>query len=301
MTPEVASKIPDTWGLPEADRGWYRRAGLGESLSHCRQVTRHHAKSFYFASFPLPKFKRLAAFTVYTYCRYIDDVIDEVPDGDLAPTEEVLNKELDKILAGEDFQPFAPALRVVHAEFGVPRALWGDLIYGCCLDRRPQKLKTYPELEMYCYYVASVVGLVMSCVFEVRDPNALPQAIEMGIALQLTNILRDIDEDWAKGRCYISEDLLDCFGIDYADLDRRQISDRWRQLMEHEIGRARHFYELGSAGLDAIPDDGSRRCAKIMAQVYAGILSEIEAQDFNPFAGRAFVPTWKKCWIALKG
>lgn len=283
-----------------ANRQWFKNKSLAQSIEHCRQVTRHHAKSFFFASFPLPKFKRLAAFTVYAYCRYVDDIIDEAPESDLAPTQEFLNKELDKILEGDDALPLAPAFRIVNQEFGIPKTFWQDLIHGCCLDRQPQRLQTYPELEMYCYYVASVVGLIMCCVFEVRDQDALPHAVEMGIALQLTNILRDVNEDWGRGRCYLPVDLLDSYGLDYTDLETGTHTQRWKQIMEHEIGRARHFYELGREGLSAIPYDGSQQCAKIMARVYAGILDAIEEQDLNPFAERAYVPTWKKCLLVVE-
>ncbi|MGB0370121.1 MAG: phytoene/squalene synthase family protein [Opitutales bacterium] len=300
MTPDVASKIPEVWNLKDPDPDWWKSAHLKVSLDACRETTRHHAKSFYFASFPLPKYKRLGAFVVYAYCRYIDDIIDDAPVADLAPTEDFLRKELAEILKGESTHDFAPALQKAHNEFGIPVPFWHDLIHGCCLDRQPQKLQTYEELELYCYYVASVVGLIMCCVFGVKDHKALPQAIEMGIALQLTNILRDVHEDWRKERCYLPLDFLKEFSLSYQDLDERKHDARWKDLMAREISRAQEFYTRGEMGLKAIPSDGSQKCALIMSRVYAGILDSIQLQDNNPFAGRAFVPFWRKCTIAAK-
>ena len=300
MTPAVAAKIPDSWTLREPDPQWWRAPGLAESIEACRTATQHHAKSFYFASFPLPKYKRLGAFVVYAYCRYIDDVIDDAPSEELAPTEAFLRNELEDILQGGTRHSFAPALRQAVETFGIPIEFWHDLIHGCCLDRQPQRLQTYGELEMYCYYVASVVGLVMCCVFGVKEKAALPQAIEMGIALQLTNILRDVKEDWDMGRCYLPVEILEQYGLDYSNLESAQFTDDWERLMQNEIQRAWDFYAKGAAGLQAIPADGSRQCATIMARVYAGILDESTARKGNFFHGRVFVPFWKKCVLAIQ-
>ena len=300
MTPDVAAKIPVSWTLREPDQQWWQAAELAESLEACRAATQHHAKSFYFASFPLPKYKRLGAFVVYAYCRYIDDVIDDAPSEKLAPTEAFLRDELDEILLGGTQHAFAPVLKKAVETFGIPIAFWHDLIHGCCLDRQPQRLQTYEELEMYCYYVASVVGLVMCCVFGVKDRDALPQAIEMGIALQLTNILRDVDEDWKMGRCYLPIDILEQYDLGYTDLEGGTFNEQWEKLMSEEIDRARGFYRKGAAGLEAIPADGSRQCAAIMARVYAGILDESKARRGDFFQGRVFVPFWKKCVLAVQ-
>lgn len=300
MIPEVAAKIPQTWKLEKPDPSWWKSESLRDSIRACRESTRHHAKSFYFASFPLPKYKRLGAFVVYAYCRYIDDIIDNAPISDLAPTEEFLKQELEDILTGKTSLPFAPALRTVINKFGIPIVFWHDLIHGCCLDRQPQRLKTYEELELYCYFVASVVGLIMCCVFGVKDKDALPRAIEMGIALQLTNILRDIHEDWQKGRCYIPLNFLEEYDLSYQSLDDAHYSENWHRLISRETQRAEEFYQKGNAGLKAIPADGSQQCALIMSRVYAGILNSIKRQDNNPFAGRAYVPFSRKCFIALR-
>lgn len=300
MTPAVSAKTPKDWHIPTPGTLWWKAPDLASSLKACRIVTKHHAKSFYFASFPLPKYKRYGAFVVYAYCRYIDDIIDEAEDAELAPTEDFLRRELDEILAGKDGQDFAPALREVVKKFGIPKQLWHDLIHGCCLDRGPQLIKDYEELELYCYYVASVVGLIMCCVFGIKDARALPHALEMGIALQLTNIMRDVDEDWKKGRCYIPHSILSEFELCYEDLDKRSHDERWARLSSYMIEKAWSFYEKGSRGLQAIPEDGSQQCARIMARVYAGILDRISARDGNLFQGRAYVPITQKIALAYR-
>jgi len=180
---------------------------------HCREVTRRHARSFFFASHFLPSRPRVAAYAIYTYCRYIDDAIDEASGPETAPDRTHLTNLTERILDGSNELPFAAAFRQTCEVYRIPHPLLDQLIEGCCRDREPLRLETFTELEEYCYYVASVVGLMMCPVFGCRADEALSHAVDMGIAMQLTNIIRDIREDWEMGRRYLPAEELAGHGL----------------------------------------------------------------------------------------
>lgn len=305
MSPALAQKIPSFWTAPAPETGWSHQPRLRESLRYCAGVTRHHAKSFFFSSFPLPREKRLAAFAIYAFCRHIDDIIDASADAGtgaalhLAPGRDTLARDLAAIAAGSSPLPFAPAFAEVNRQYSIPSSLYLDLIEGCCRDREPVRILTFPELEDYCYHVASVVGLMMSKIFCLRDPAGLPHAVDLGIAMQLTNILRDIAEDFAMGRIYLPADELAAFQLTPADFAARRMDSRWSGLLQMQIARARDYYRRGCAGLSFLPDDGSRTTAHLMARIYSGILEALEARGLDPFRGRVFVPTARKIRLAL--
>jgi len=303
-TSSLLAKVPADWIPGEGVALWHLPRGLAASFAACRATTRHHAKSFYFASFALPRAKREAAYAVYAYCRHIDDCIDEAPPGE-APSAEALLRSTDAILDGSSPLPFAPAFAAVIHHFRIPRALLGDLIEGCCRDRQtPVRIATFAELEEYCYYVASVVGLILCPVFGLRGREALPQAIEMGVAMQLTNILRDVREDFERDRIYLPTGEWEGLDLDLPSLlrdpDRALDSDAYRGYIRFQIERARDYYRRAAAGLPSLANDGSRRTATIMAAVYAGILDEIERHDHDNLSARRYVPFLRKCRIALR-
>jgi len=271
----VLQRIPADVNIPEPDRSWFREPALSKSLEHAAGVTRHHAKSFHFASFHLPAFRRHAAFSVYAFCRYIDDLIDD--SSNCIPNRDELVAELNALLDGRSRLPFAPAFQKTVQTFAIPRSVLLQLIEGCCRDREAAALTTFNELEEYCYYVASVVGLMMSPVFGIHDRAALPLAVDMGIAMQLTNILRDVREDFEMGRRYLPQVDLESAGIDLAaELQGPTPSAAWRDYTLQMISRTRAYYRSGLIGLKALAPDGSRQATRTMAVVYAGILSEIE-------------------------
>ncbi|MGJ3241866.1 MAG: phytoene/squalene synthase family protein [Opitutales bacterium] len=301
MTPALAQKLPSAWTPQQPEAGWHRQAHLQPAFRHCRSVTREHARSFYFSSFPLPRSKKLAAFAVYAFCRYIDDIIDEGEAGKRErPSREILREELVRIEAGTSTLPFAPAFAEVNRQFGIDRRFYEDLIEGCCRDREPADIQTYEELELYCYYVASVVGLMMSHIFGLSDVKGVQQAVEMGVAMQLTNILRDVREDWHMGRIYLPAEERERFGITDKHIEDGIVDDAWRRFMAFQVERTRRFYAAGARGLALLSPDGSRQTATLMARVYAGILDEIEKREYDVFSGRVFVPTRRKLRIALK-
>jgi phytoene synthase len=261
-------------------------------------VTRLHARSFHFSSFPLPEHRRQAAFAVYAFCRYVDDAVDRhhLAGPGARPA---LEAELGRIEAGTSTLELAPAFAAAMRAFAIERSLFLDLIEGCCRDASgPVRIRDFAELEEYCYLVASVVGLIMGRVFGLADPAGVERAVQMGVAMQLTNILRDVSEDLANDRIYLPADELAAAGFGEAFLRRGEVTPPWRQFLAGQVDRARAWYRAGAVGLPLLAGDGSRLAAKLMARIYAGILDEIEARDYDVFSGRAKVPFRRKLRLA---
>ncbi|MFM7102447.1 MAG: phytoene/squalene synthase family protein [Verrucomicrobiota bacterium] len=277
---------------------------LAASRAHCREVTRRHARSFYFASHALPPARRTAAYALYAFCRLVDDLLDEggwTGDGGRAGAEAELNGLLDRLYAGEAGPlPLAAAFHAAVRDYGIPPLPFRELLHGVCLDREPQRLETWDELRHYAYHVASVVGLIMCPVLGLRDPAARERAVELGIAMQLTNILRDVKEDLARGRRYLPAEEMRRFGVTDADLAMGRVTDGFRALMQFQIARARAFYRSSEAGIGALAPDGSQLTVWLMRWVYAGILGEIERQGFDVFRRRAAVSGPRKLALAVR-
>lgn len=278
-----------------------------DAYEHARLATRRHAKSFYFSSFALPKAKRNRAYAVYALCRLIDDRIDEAPSCEnLAQEVSALRELVDRLyascLTGEDLAsyPWLPAVEETIRKCEIPRQYIDDLITGVEMDQGAVRLQTWAELERYCYLVAGVVGLIMTRIFELEDRQYEKQAIELGNAMQLTNILRDIAEDLERDRIYLPAEELTGYGITEGDLKRGEVTSAWVEFMEFQIERAREYYRDSESGITHLPDDGSRRTVWVMRDVYAGILEEIEKANYNIFQGRCFVSFPRKCGLVLQ-
>ena len=280
------------------------------TFDECRDYTRNFAKSFYFSSFLLPKEKRAAAYAVYTFCRYADNIVD---GGIMASTENIrekfneLNSFLDDVYTflGEaketgNLSSILPAHinRSAFSEtvikYKIPRKYFNDLIEGVCMDTEHKRYKTFAELENYCYKVASVVGLIMTEIFGYTHKAALPYAVYLGKAMQLTNILRDIKEDYQMGRIYIPEEELKCFEYSEEDIASGSMNENFAMMMRFNIDRARAYYELSTHGFPYLTNDGSRTTVVLMYKIYSRILSEIEAYGYDIYSGRRFVSTAEK-------
>ena len=276
---------------------------LAADYEAARAICRHHARSFYFASHFLPSPKREHAYAVYAFCRLLDDAADEEPS--LESVERFVAL-LDAIYRGTGLQPVMEdtarqgqhgfetratnALRAfAHTveACAIPQQHFLDVADGCRMDFTISRYATWAELETYCYRVAGVVGLIMCHVFDLHDADARAQAVAMGNAMQLTNILRDVGEDYARGRLYLPGEDLERFGVDEHAIATRRVTDGFERLIRFEIARARSLYLKGSRGLCRIADDGSRLTACVMACVYGGILAAIERQHYDVYRRRA--------------
>jgi 15-cis-phytoene synthase len=292
-------------------------SALVNAFAAARSICRQHARSFYFASFFLPRHKRDAAYSVYAFCRMIDDAIDQNDDsiesssvsscsscGGLDKRLELFRDRLDEIYSGTLELP-NPEFRseTQHAlfafsrtvqRFEIPKEYFLDLAEGCRMDLSVKRYATWESLEKYCYHVAGVVGLMMCGIFGVQSTEAREHAIAMGNAMQLTNILRDVREDWDRGRVYLPLEDLARFGYSEGNLSRGVTNDAFRRLMKFEVARARSLYREGSKGLCWLADDGSRLTASAMAVIYSGILDAIERQNYDVFRRRAHLTTGQK-------
>lgn len=265
-----------------------------------REICKHHARSFYFASFFLPSEKRYAAYAVYAFCRLLDDAVDENPGKEREGIEQ-FQSTLDAVYRGEPISlPSQQQLLAIQAfaetakRYAIPKAYFLDLAQGCRMDLQITRYQTWADLEKYCYHVAGVVGLIMSCVFGLSNDAAQQQAVQMGNAMQLTNILRDVKEDWDKGRVYLPQEEMSRFGYSNHDIERGMVNDSFKDLMRFQIARARSLYQSGSQGLQYLENDGSRLTASAMAAIYSGILDAIEEQRYDVFKKRASLSTLQK-------
>ncbi|MEO7180006.1 MAG: phytoene/squalene synthase family protein [Gemmatimonadaceae bacterium] len=257
---------------------------------------RTHARTFWLASHFLGLKKRRSAFALYAFCRVADDLVDLAGPNDKGDTARRLSElrgQLDDALAG---RPSGPVFREIHrtvARHGVPFVVLHELLDGVASDCEPARYATWPELHRYCEAVASTVGEMCTYVFGVDGDDrvrarALSHARTLGVAMQLTNILRDVGEDARNGRCYLPDEDLARFGLSRQDVlagvaagDRR-----WRGLMKFEIVRARALYESAWPGIALLAPD-ARRCATACGAGYAGILGAIEANGYDTFGVRA--------------
>jgi 15-cis-phytoene synthase len=242
--------------------------------------------SFYYSFLVLPAAQRRAIIAVWDFCRAVDDAVDEVPPGDV----EVWRAELARCYDGE--RPTTPQGRELHpfiAEFGLPRQAFADVIDGVAMDLERSRYETFADLIEYCRRVASAVGLICIRIFGCRNPLAETYALNLGIALQLTNILRDVKTDLERGRVYLPlEDLRAC-GCSVEDLASGTPTEPVRRLVAFECRRARDFYARAQA---ALPPEDRRRlvAAEIMRAVYFETLRRIERSGYDVFSTRTRVP-----------
>ncbi|MBV9491810.1 MAG: phytoene/squalene synthase family protein, partial [Verrucomicrobia bacterium] len=250
---------------------------LAERDRYCQRIAHRHARSFYFASFALPKEKKIAAYSIYAFCRYLDDLIDTQPAGEGVAMVTRVREEFSQLVSGRmRGLPFACAFARTVNTYRLPPEPFLELTRGVLMDAAPVEIQTWEDLRRYCYQVASVVGLMMCPILGLKDVRGTEHAVELGIAMQLTNILRDVREDRQRGRVYLPADELARFGVSTADLAAGRVTPRFRDLMRFQISRARAFYRRSEAGIPLLADDGSQFTVWVMRHVYAGILDEVE-------------------------
>ena len=261
----------------------------------CRRITRHYAKSFYFASHCLPRDVRLHAYAIYGFCRWADNAVDEASGpADASRRLGHVRRTLELAYRGGPAPPGVVAFRRTVRERGIPQGLFDDLLDGMEMDLMLDRYADFEELDLYCYRVAGVVGLMMTYVFGYRDRSCFPQAMALGRAMQLTNILRDIREDLDRGRIYLPLDELARFGVSETQLAVGRVDDAFRGLLQFQIGRARRAYAESERGVPLLIGAASRLTVRVMGRLYGGILDEIEHLDYDVFRTRARVSTPRK-------
>lgn len=261
---------------------------------HCEVLTAQHSKTFHMASSLLPAEKRKAARALYAFCRVTDDIVDE-PQTSLEERQAQLAAWQTQLMAQHCNQhdPVCLAWTDTQIKFNIPHGYAQQLIDGCARDIQQNRYATFADLAEYSYGVASTVGLMAMHIIGFEGEEALPYAVRLGVALQLTNILRDIAEDWGNGRLYLPQDELAYYGLSEADIERGVVTDNWRAFMKYQIERNRRLYDESIIGIAMLNPDG-RFAIAAAAQLYRAILDDIEARDYDVFSGRARVSTWGK-------
>ena len=270
---------------------------VAPTYEHARTYTRQHARSFYFASHVLPRKKRNDAYAVYAFCRLADNIVDD-NRSQAAESLKGLRNQLNDIYAGAGPSYLKAFEETVH-RCEIPREYFLDLFRGLETDLVKNRYDSFEELDDYCYCVASVVGLIMARIFGVTDSAALRHARDLGTAMQLTNILRDIGEDADRGRIYLPLSDLQAFDVAEEDILKGIVTPAFRTLIAVQIDRARQYYRSGEKGFDYLPNDGSRYCVQLMSGTYGRILGRIEHQQYDVFRRRAVVPVWEKLRVAV--
>lgn len=265
------------------------------------RVTATWAKSFYFASRFVPMAKRRSIFALYDYCRYADNLVDLRGDRPVAAVRRQLALLAETVRAlhagAEASDPRWLALGDTLRRCPVPLQPMLDLLDGVATDLEPVEMQTFAELERYSYKVAGVVGLMLGPVLGAERRGFEGHGVRLGIAMQLTNVLRDVGEDLAEGRLYLPADELAAFGLDRASLERRVVSPEFQRFMAFQIRRARQHFAAGDAVVELFPQDGSRLTVRLMQQTYAGILEAIERSGYDVFHRRAHVSSSRKLAI----
>jgi phytoene synthase len=278
---------------------------IDEAYEYCNEITRTNSKTFHLASGLLPIEKRRAVRSLYAFCRVTDDIVDRVGNNNVIAE---LTKWHNQIITPEhhdkndkDDQKALVALAWCESRerYSVPMIYAEQLICGVAQDLTKNRYRNFSDLVAYCYGVACTVGLMSMHITGYTEDDAIPYAIRLGVALQMTNILRDVAEDWQMGRLYLPKDELEAFGLTEEDIDRGVVTEAWRKFMRFQIQRTRMLYASALPGLRQLHRDG-RFAIGAAAELYQAILDEIEKNDYDVFSRRTFVRKSRKL-LSLPG
>jgi phytoene synthase len=290
-----------------------RQDQVTQAYEHCRQVAQRASKTFYWGSLFLPPPKRRAIWAVYAFCRVVDDIVDEADNPD-APRVGHLSGSASPLRALDDWRnslerlytkgggdegPVQRAWSDVLTRYAIPLPALLDLLDGVEMDMTTNRYETFEQLRLYCYRVAGTVGLLTSPIFGYQDEAALQHAVDLGIAMQLTNILRDIGEDAQRNRIYIPLDEMTRFGYSEDDLMRSVINDAFCELLRFQMARAHDYYQRAQPGI-LLLDADCRLAVRVSSTLYRLILDRIHLNNYNVFTKRASVPLQTKLATASR-
>ena len=265
---------------------------------YCQDRAAKSGSSFYYSFMFLPPEQRQAITALYAFCREVDDVVDECHDVSLAQIKlDWWRQEVERIFTGTPTHPVGFALQDVLTRFKLPQEQLLEIIDGMAMDLSQTRYLDFKGLQLYCYRVASVVGLLSVEIFGYENRQMLKYAHDLGVALQLTNIIRDVGEDARRGRIYLPIEDLQRFGVLAKDILEARYSDAFRELMVFQAERAEQFYEQAFAQLPA-GDRKAQRPGLVMAAIYRTLLREIAADGFQVLDRRISLTPVRKVWIA---
>jgi 15-cis-phytoene synthase len=267
---------------------------------YCQQKAAQSGSSFYYSFLFLPPERRRAITALYAFCREVDDTVDETLDAEVARTK--LNwwrHEISATLNGSPSHPVTKALHPHIATYALDGKHLQAIIDGMEMDLNQTRYLDYPALQRYCWHVASVVGILSASIFGARNTQTFAYAEKLGLAFQLTNIIRDVGEDARKGRIYLPISELQQFGVTAADILNARHSENFEKLMRFQADRAQRCYEEAFALLPN-EDRRAQRPGLIMASIYRAVLDEVERDGFHVLNQRISLTPIRKLWLAWK-
>ena len=283
---------------------WAGDATLQQAYKQAEVITADHSKSFHFASRLLPEEKRSAVRVLYAFCRTVDDIVDEATDNERESRLDYWRRMIETG-SHDDNDLVAAAWADTLTRYHIPRHYALQLIDGVNRDIFQARYQTFDELATYCYGVASTVGLMSMYIVGFQSNTAVPYAIKLGVALQMTNILRDVGEDYRNGRLYLPREELAFHGIREQDIAEGRVTDNWRQFMKFQIERTRHLYKDSWEGVKLLEREGQLAIGAASV-FYQGILDDIEKHDYDVFTRRAGLSAMGKVsripalWLKVK-
>ena len=283
---------------------WAGDAALQTAYRQAEKITSEHSKSFYFASAFLPEEQRSAVRALYAFCRIVDDIVDEPIDAERETQLDYWRRMVETASFSDD-DLVAAAWADTLIRYHIPRHYALQLVDGVARDLTQTRYQTFDELATYCYGVASTVGLMSMYIVGFHSTDAVPFAIKLGVALQMTNILRDVGEDYQGGRLYLPRDELAFYGIREHDIAEGRVTNNWRQFMKFQINRTRQLYKESWEGVKMLKREGQLAIGAASI-FYQGILDEIEKNDYDVFICRASLSTFSKIsripsmWLKIK-
>lgn len=267
---------------------------------YCQQKAVSSGSSFYYSFLFLPEDRRRAITALYAFCREVDDIVDETSDAGVARTKLAWwREEIARVYRGGAQHPVARALTEIVGEFQLEEAEFHEIIEGMAMDLEYNAYPDFEALKVYCHRVAGVVGILSAKIFGYTDPRTLEFAAELGLAFQLTNIIRDVGEDARRNRIYLPLHELAEYHVTTEDVQQGRETDNFRALMEFQIARASACYERAYAKLPAA-DRKAQRPGLVMAAIYRTLLEEIRRDGSHVLTTRTALTPMRKLWIAWK-
>jgi len=267
---------------------------------YCQQKAAGSGSSFYYSFLFLPLEQRRAITALYAFCREVDDVVDECSDKDVAHSKlDWWQKEIEQCFSGQPRHPVSRALQQPVQTYNLPAEYFQEIIDGMKMDLKQNRYETFSELALYCHRVAGIVGLLSAEIFGYRHRDTLKYAEELGTALQLTNIIRDVREDAERDRIYLPLDELLEYRINPYDLLNAGNTDKLQEMLGFQAQRARRYYQRALSHLPPT-DRYAQRSGLIMAEIYRTLLDEMEMDEFRVLQQRLSLTPLRKLWIAWK-
>ncbi len=267
---------------------------------YCQEKAAQSGSSFYYSFLFLPPPRRRAITALYAFCREVDDVVDECSDLSIArATLGWWREEIRQVYAGQPEHPVGQALAGVVREFALPESQLREIIDGMEMDLTHNRYQSFDDLALYCHRVAGVVGLLSARIFGYGDDRTEEYAHELGLAFQLTNIIRDVGEDARRNRIYLPLDELARYGVSEDDILHGRESEAFRQFMAFQAERAEEYYRRAFAALPQA-DRRAQRTGLVMAAIYRTLLDEIRRDGYRVLDRRISLTPLRKLWIAWK-